>query len=171
MYKAARIANPSLERTWRIDTEPEGDRWEITFPFISNKESETLGILTFLKEFVEHHAGEGMGVFASQGKVAYSGNAATKDHALTFRAWLAPFERNITQDVVFEARKAHDRVRWTFHFRLREVSGVRYMWVKSNKSFVDAFRKQMLVWRAFSDEVVAEYARRSKALREVAGSK
>ena len=47
---------------------------------------------------------------------------------------------------------------------MRHLTGVEYMWVKSNKSFVDAFRKQMLVWRAFSDEVVEEYGKRGGLL-------
>ena len=164
MYKAARIANPSLERTWRIDTEPEESTWEITFPFISTKGSETKGILAFLKEFVEHHAGEGMGVFAVMGAVTYEEDPEKKDYRLRCTTWLAPFERNITQQVVFEARKDPTRVRWTFHFHLTHETGVRYMWVKSNKAFVDAFRKQMLVWRAFTDEVLTEYTSRGATL-------
>jgi len=164
MYKASRIANPSLERTWRIDTEPTEDSWDITFPFISTKESETRGILAFLKEFIEHHAGEGQGVFAVLGDVTYEADVEKHDHRLRFDAWLAPFERNVTQSVVLEARKAPERVRWTFHFALRRRSGVRYMWLKSNKAFVDVFRKEMLVWRGFSDEVLAEYARRGNRL-------
>ena len=168
MYKASRLANPSLERTWRIDTEPEENRWEITFPFISNQESETRGILAFLKEFVEHHAGEGMGVFAVMGEARYGEEIAKQNHRLSFSTWLAPFERHITQDVVFEARKDPTRVRWSFHFGLRQLTGVRYMWIKSNKAFVDAFRKQMLVWRAFSDEVLKEYALRGRSLAEPA---
>jgi hypothetical protein len=164
MMKASRMANPSLERTWRIDSEPAEDRWEITFPFISNHESEAMGILAFLREFVEHHAGEGMGMFAATGGVRYEEDAATRNHRLCFRAWLAPFERNTTQDVVFEARKDPARMRWSFHFTLSQASGVRYMWIKSNKAFVDAFRKQMLVWRGFTDEVVKEYDKRGAAL-------
>jgi hypothetical protein len=164
MYKASRIANPSLERTWRIDTSPEDGVWKITFPFISNKGSETAGILAFLREFVEHHAGEGMGVFAVMGPVRYERDAASGNHALEFEAWLAPFERNITQRVRLEAVKDPGRTRWTFHFRLTHLSGVSYMWVKSNKSFVDAFRKQMLVWRGFSDEVLKEYGSRGEKL-------
>jgi len=164
MYKASRMANPSLERTWRIDTEPTEDRWEITLPFISNHESEAQGILAFLREFVEHHAGEGMGVFAATEGVRYEKDAANPNHRLCFRAWLAPFERNVTQDVVFEARKDPGRARWSFHFRLQQVTGVRYMWVKSNKAFVDAFRKQMLVWRGFGEDVLKEYGLRGATL-------
>lgn len=164
MYKAARIANPSLERTWRIDTAPEEDRWTIDFPFISNRQAETRGILAFLREYVEHHAGEGMGVFAVQGPIVYEEDPARHDCRLLFKVWLAPFERNITQEVVFEAVKDPTRPRWSFRFRLRHLTGVRYMWVKSNKSFVDAFRKQMLVWRGFPDEAVEEYAKRGEKM-------
>ena len=164
MYKAARIANPSLERTWRIDTEPTESGWVIDFPFISNREDETRGMLAFLKEFVEHHAGEGMGVFAAPDRARYEEDVESGNCRLVFRAWLAPFERNITQEVVFEAVKDPARQRWTFRFRLTHLTGVRYMWVKSNKSFVDAFRKQMLVWRGFPDEAVNEYALRGRRL-------
>ena len=159
MYKASRIANPSLERTWRIDTEPEGDTWRLTFPFISTNERETVGLLTFLRDFIDHHAGEGMGVFARREAVRYQENEDRRDRGLHFEVWLAPFERNITERAYLEACKDAERNRWTFVLHLERLTGVYYMWVKSNKAFVDALRKQMLVWRGFPEEVVAEYGR------------
>jgi len=156
MYVASRIANPSLERTWRIGTKPENGRWLIEFPFIASDAYEVLGIMAFLKEFVEHFSGEGMGVFAS-----LTPSRLTLDDenhvTLEFAAWLAPFERNVTQVVRLRGTKDAEKNRWNFAFDIQYLSGPTYLWLKSNKLFVDAFRKQMLIWRAFSDAAVEEY--------------
>ncbi len=162
MYIASRIANPSLERTWRIGTRPENGRWTIEFPFIASDLEEVLGIMAFLKEFVDHFSGEGMGVFASLAppRLVKSSDRMLR---LEFSAWLAPFERNVTQVVALVARKDEDRDRWNFAFDIQYASGPQYLWLKSNKIFIDAFRKQMLIWRAFSDKMIDDYIERGTA--------
>jgi len=159
MYIASRIANPSLERTWRIETAPQDGRWLIDFPFIASDIHETLGVMEFLREFVEHFSGEGMGVFACLDAPVLE-KVSDEHVSLSFPAWLAPFERNITQRVVLDGRKNPERDRWGFRFDIRYVSGPRYLWVKSNRLFVDDFRKQMLIWRAFSESVIEQYVQK-----------
>ena len=44
-------------------------------------------------------------------------------------------------------------------------SGPTYLWLKSNKLFVDAFRKQMLIWRAFGDKMIDDYIEKGKRIR------
>jgi len=157
MYIASKIANPSLERTWRIATKPVDGRWRIEFPFIASDIYEALGIMAFLREFVEHFSGEGMGVFASLSPCRL---AKLGDDRLTLRfsSWLAPFERNITQTVSLDGTMDPVKKRWSFAFDIEYTSGPTYLWLKSNKLFVDAFRKQMLIWRGFSDKMIEEYA-------------
>ena len=162
MYIASRIANPSLERTWRIDTAPEDGRWQIEFPFIAADIFEVLGIMEFLREFVEHFAGEGTGVFSCLESPGFE--KVNDQHVrLSFPAWLAPFERNITQSVTLDSRKNPERNRWGFAFTVTYTSGPAYLWLKSNKLFVDAFRKQMLIWRAFTDKAIDEYVEKGVA--------
>ena len=156
MYIASRIANPSLERTWRIDTAPSNGRWQIDFPFIASDIYEVTGVMEFLREFITHFSGEGMGVFTclEQPRIEMVNDRHAR---LSFSAWLAPFERNITQAVSLESRKHPERDRWGFCFEVTYRSGPAYLWQKSNKLFVDEFRKQMLIWRAFSEKAVEEY--------------
>ncbi|MHC4712439.1 MAG: ABC transporter permease, partial [Planctomycetota bacterium] len=163
MYIASKIANPSLERTWRISTEPEDGRWRIDFPFIASDLSEVLGIMAFLKEFAEHFSGEGMGVFSCLDSPVLERESATRV-TLSFSSWLAPFERNVTQRVTLFGEKDAERTRWGFAFDIDYATGPTYLWLKSNKLFVDEFRKQMLIWRAFSDSIIEEYAGKGIAL-------
>jgi len=170
MIIASRIVNPSLARTWRIDTEPAGGVWRIHFPFISHSTDETVGIFAFLGEFIEHNTGEPKGVFTAEPGIEFRPPAPSGDGAeraeLIFTAWLAPFERNVTQRAAFAAELDPEKQRWYFSFELRHVSGPEYLWKKSNRYFLDQFRKQMLLWRAFPDELVAEYAARGRKLAE-----
>jgi len=175
MWIAARIVNPSLERTWAISTQPEAGEWEVPFPFIAIGRVETLGIVQFIREFVEHNTGEAKGVFTAEPgtellvcedggwKKAPPEELETAETVgLGFRAWLAPFERNVRQDVIFCARHVEGKRRWHFSFVLRHLTGPEYLWVKSNRYFLDQFRKQMLLWRTFSDELIAQFAQEAK---------
>jgi hypothetical protein len=174
MMIASRIVNPSLARTWRIDSEPEGARWRIHFPFITHSRDEALGIMAFLAEFVEHNSGEAKGCFTAEGGAEFRsrapaparpGEAAFEERMeLVFSAWLAPFERNVTQRAVFAAELDGAKRRWHFAFELERTSGEDYLWRKSNRYFLDLFRKQMLLWRSLDDRVVADYAGRGRAL-------
>ncbi|MBN1807633.1 MAG: FtsX-like permease family protein [Planctomycetes bacterium] len=164
MIVAARIVNPSLERSWHVPTEPEGKNWEIPFPFIATTRDEAMGILEFVREFVAYNVGEPRGVFAAGEKIILVRDPGRLGYGLEFDAWLAPFERNVTQKVLFVAHKDPEgRPRWHFAFIVSHVSGPDYLWLRSNRHFVDAFRKQMLLWRAFPDSLVDEFAQRGTA--------
>lgn len=159
MIVAARTVNPSLERSWQVATAPVGDDWEIPFPFIATTRAEALGILEFMREFVDYNIGEPKGVFAAGQKITFVSDPSVPAYGLEFDAWLAPFERNVTEKVLFTAhRDPEGRPRWHFAFRVKKLSGPAYLWLKSNRHFVDAFRKQMLLWRAFPDDLVNEYS-------------
>ena len=164
MVVASRIVNPSLERSWQVPTQPAGDTWKIPFPFIATARPEALGILEFVREFVDYNVGEPKGVFAAGEKITVVRDPASSAFGLEFEAWLAPFERNVTEKVIFLAhRDPGGRPRWHFAFHVTRLSGPGYLWLKSNRRFVDAFRKQMLLWRAFPDELVDDFARRGES--------
>ena len=75
--------------------------------------------------------------------------------------WLAPFERNLTQDADLAAARAPDAKWWimTLHRRLR--SGPPYLWRRGATVFVDMICKHLLRWRAATDQQEADCLARS----------
>jgi len=145
---ASQMVNPSLERTWRIETEPQGDQWQITLPFIATSMTEVAGMMAYAYEFLAVHQGERAGKFVCQtppAPVEHDGLPGVQ-----MDIWLAPFERNVSQHAVLRAEAGDREGRWQFVLHLRRLSGPRYLWQRSNKAFVDALRKHLLNWRAMA---------------------
>ena len=146
---ASRMVNPSLERTWKIDTEPEGDFWYISLPFIATSLPEAAGMIAYAYEFLSVHQGERTGKFVCQSPP--QPKAVDGLPAVEAEIWLAPFERNMTQHVVLRIEAGDRPGRWGFALRLRRLSGPAYLWQRSNRAFVDALRKHLLNWRAMAE--------------------
>ena len=155
---AAQLVNPSLERSWKIETSPQGNTWRINLPFIATSTDEVSGMLAYAYEFLAVHQGERSGQFVCQ----TAPQAVDLDGSLGVQmdVWLAPFERNITQFVLLRAECGDKPGRWTFALHLERRSGPEYLWQRSNRAFVDALRKHLLNWRGMSavqiDQFVAE---------------
>ncbi len=98
---AATLVNPSLERSWKIETAPEGDTWRIHLPFIATTRAEVLGMLTYAYEFLAVHQGERSGQFVCQAPPQSVTDKASP--GVQMDVWLAPFERNVTQHVLLRA--------------------------------------------------------------------
>ncbi|HTL52110.1 MAG TPA: FtsX-like permease family protein [Planctomycetota bacterium] len=151
IWLAGRMVNPSLERTWSIDEAPVGRNWEISLPFIATDLREASGILCFLHHFLEFHVGSRSGGFAlpdDPPRPVMEGELAVLEAPI----WLAPFERNIVHEARVEA--VHDPVRnlYLLRLRLHLISGQEALWQRSAHVFVDALRKQLLVWRGLTAE-------------------
>lgn len=155
MRIASRLVNPSLERIWRIDTKPEGDRWTIHLPFVASDLREVTGMLQFLLEYLGFHRGERSGAFALEvdPELARVG----PDPELRGRVWLAPFEQNLVHELRLVPRHDPGKERYHFDLQLRRLSGPEDLWRDSNHAFVDGLRKQMLIWRSLSEDSVSEY--------------
>lgn len=144
-YIASKIEIPSLERRWKIPS-PKGDLWEISLPFVVT-EIESLSLLAFLKEFLERHATEQVGLFAVE-KVELS---QEKSDSLTIRRLssilhIAPYDMGIYQDFIVDAI-SFDEKKYNVILRIKRKSGVQDIWIKSNRKFIDIIRKQILIWR------------------------
>ncbi|HYF47762.1 MAG TPA: FtsX-like permease family protein [Planctomycetota bacterium] len=155
MHIASRMVNPSLERIWRIPTEPANNRWTIPLPFVASGRNDVLGILQFAREFLSHYRGERTGAFTIEADPEFerSGEVA----ALNATVWLAPFERDLVQQIRIVPRRDEGKNRFHFDLEATRVSGPEYLWKKSNHAFVDALRKQMLIWHSLGDDVLKEY--------------
>jgi hypothetical protein len=153
---AAQLVNPSLERSWQIDTVPQADTWRINLPFIATSQEEVRGILAYAYAFLAIHQGERSGQFVCQTPPQPAGEIGSP--GVQMDVWLAPFERNITQYVLLRAEPGDKPGRWTFALYLERRSGPEYLWQRSNRAFVDALRKHLLNWRAMSGEQIDQFA-------------
>jgi hypothetical protein len=158
------MVNPSLERIWQIDTEPEERDWVIHLPFVAMDKDEVIGILQFVSEFISHHMGERTGTFAVETEMQLD---MKEDIPFMYGPiWLSPFERNLVQQITLQPRRDPEKERYHFDLMIHRISGPDYLWRKSNHTFVDGLRKQMLIWRSLSDEAMDEYIDEAKASLE-----
>lgn len=161
MRIAAMMVNPSLERIWRIESEPRGDDWVIALPFVAHDRRESMGMLAFAQEFLRHHRGERTGAFATEHEPVLQEQDA--EVALSSSVWLSPFERNLVQTVRLVPRNDEGKDRYRFDLCIKRLSGPDYLWRKSNHAFVDGLRKQMLIWRSLNDAQVDDYVKAGEA--------
>jgi hypothetical protein len=96
-------------------------------------------------------------------------------------AWLAPFERNVTQFVRLQAEAANNTAagpqaaggarprRWIFALHIQRRSGPAYLWLRSNRAFVDALRKHLLNWRAMSSAQIEQFVTQAEMLFGIVG--
>jgi hypothetical protein len=151
---ASKIVVPSLARKWEIPTKPRGDEWEIPLPFATRDRGEIPGIIYYLYEYLDAHRKESPEVFIVE-DVAIEG--PERLHAVVR---LQPLEAGVVQDVMISALWNDIEQRATFSVRLRRLGGVLETWVSRNRYFVDALRKQFLMWRGLRPEDKREYIRR-----------
>jgi len=140
--KASQLVTPSLKRHWEISTSPVGDDWSVPLPFVLNPR-EAAGALLFLGEYAEVSTATygNFAVDATSIRYSFDENAISLD----FHVRLAPFDLNIAQDVKVTAAREADRMDFVLVFR--RTSGHMNQWVLTNYRFVDALRKQLLLWR------------------------
>lgn len=148
--KASRLVTPSLERKWKLTTKPVGDEWSIGIPFRAS-EGEVLGIFEFMREYMASQAAEAMGPFITLTEPKVQREAAGV--VMDSRVHLAPFDANVTQAVYLIARPQPNVTPpiYDFQLHLRLLSGNRETWIRSNRSFIDKIRRQLLIWRGLRD--------------------
>ena len=144
-YIASKIEIPSLERRWKIPP-PKGDLWEISLPFVVT-EIESLSLLAFLKEYLERHSTEQVGLFAVEKvELAKEKIDSINVERLFSSLHIAPYDMGIYQEFTVEALSS-DGKKYNIALKIKRKSGVQDIWVKSNKTFIDMIRKQILIWR------------------------
>lgn len=152
----SRLVVPSLERKWRISTKPREDEWEIPLPYAARSESEVLGFLEFLREYFEFHRKESVEVFITDNVTLDKANMK-----LEVTCHLQPLESGVVQKVLFRAEYLKGEGRYAFSVLLKLLEGRRDVWLARVPVFIDAVRKQMLVWRGLSQAERARYFERA----------
>jgi hypothetical protein len=75
---------------------------------------------------------------------------------------LAPYDLGIEQDAIISGvRKINSEI-YTFELILQRIRGYRDQWITSNMPFIDAVRKQWLMWRALPPKERDKYIREAK---------
>lgn len=158
----SRIAVPSLARRWKV-TKPTGDTWVIPLPFTA-LEGEVDGLLEYFREYLTGYSLERYGTFYTescdyQGEITEKGDRIKK---LIAHVRLAPYDLGIEQNAIMIGVCKADGEIYTFELNLQRIRGYRDQWITSNMPFIDAIRKQWLMWRALPPSEREKYIRRAK---------
>ena len=152
--KASRSANPGIQRSWKIP-KPAGNLFDLVFPFTVSAYDIT-GVVSFLKEHFDNFSDTSMGVFATTECDIF--RQADND-MLAFEATvaLAPFDLGVNQRFAILSQPSDiegiDEVR-IFIYRL---SGSQGDWQRANRVFINDLRKQLLIWRSLTTEIMDQY--------------
>jgi hypothetical protein len=155
--KASRSANPGIQRTWRIP-KPALDLYDIIFPFTVSAYDIT-GVVSFIREHFQNFSDTALGVFATSSVHVFR----TGDNMLGIQAAvaLAPFDLGVSQKFAMLAQPGEIEGIEEIRILLRRVSGTRGDWQRANRVFVNELRKQLLIWRSISPEIMEQYRRRT----------
>jgi len=152
--KASRSANPGIQRSWRIP-QPKGNRYDLIFPFTVSA-YDIIGVVSFLKEHFDNYSDTSLGVFTS---IRCHIFRQKSNDMLGFRASvaLAPFDLGVTQNFVFLSQPSDiegiDEVR----IMIYRLSGAQRDWQRSNRVFINELRKQLLIWRSLTQDIMDRY--------------
>jgi hypothetical protein len=138
---ASRLAAPAYEA--EIQTEPEGDRWEILLPFrVASDDAEPL--IRFFGDWLRGHEEHAVGDFVTD-KTSWKDMGEGR-HELSSTLWLSPFDLGVSQKVRIEAAPmAGGAVE--LNLTLERLAGEPENWVNLNRRFLVAIRRQFLAWR------------------------
>ena len=151
--RASRSANPGLARSWKMPA-PDGDRLNLIFPFTVSAYDIT-GVLSFLSEHFSHHGDAGLGDFAASDvdvRRTSSGNLE-----LVSNLALAPFDLGVTQHMTLTAVPSEIEGVDEVAIEMIRTSGTTSDWYRANRVFVKNLRRQFLLWRTLSAEVIEQY--------------
>lgn len=144
--QASQMAVPDVTRRWKLPP-TQGDRWVFEFPFTVGGR-DVFGLSVYLVDFFVAHESEDMGNFFTEGATFDAIETETgKAYTIDTTAWLAPFDLGVSQQVHFEARPMEEYDIFTLTLTIDRLSGDSASWQRVNQSFINALRKQFLIWR------------------------
>ena len=144
--QASQMAVPDVTRRWKLPP-TKGDRWVFEFPFTVGGR-DVFGLSVYLVDFFVAHESEDMGNFFTEGATFDAiETEAGKAYTIDTTAWLAPFDLGVSQKVHFEAKPMEEYDIFTLTLTIDRLSGDSASWQRVNQSFINALRKQFLIWR------------------------
>lgn len=170
---AAEIAIPDVNRSWSLP-ESSDNLLEITLPFLM-KYNEHRSITGFLYDYLKGHQDVSHGLF-STGEITFSevcpippvledmdscqGEHCGKRTCIVVHAhvWLAPFDFGIMQQVVLRFCQSREEPGFLeIQIQLERQSGESNAWRRINKTFLNAVRRQLLIWRSLDAKAHDHY--------------
>jgi hypothetical protein len=152
-YRASKSANPGLARAWKMPA-AEGDLLKMTFPFTVSAYDIT-GVVSFLAEHFRRHDDAGLGGFAASNVEVRQ----TKDRnlELTSDLALAPFDLGVTEHLTLTAVPSQIEGVDEVAVKITRSSGAHGDWYRSTRVFMRDLRRQFLLWRTLSNEMIEHY--------------
>ena len=142
---AARTAVPDLARRWQPEP-PVGAEWEFRFPFLVSA-AEAKGLCGFLLDYLASYGEASIGSFYTEGTLLQSfATPQGTAYALEARVWLAPLDLGVSQHAVLCICPEEQADIYGLVFYLRCLSGDNDSWRRANRSFLQAIRKELLIW-------------------------
>ncbi len=151
--RASKSANPGLARAWKMPP-ADGDQLSLTFPFTVSAYDIT-GVVSFLAEHFRRHDDAGLGSFAASNVSV--GETADGHLELCSDLALAPFDLGVTQHLRLTAVPSEIEGVDEVAIEVQRNSGAQGDWYRANRVFLRDLRRQFLLWRTLSAEMIEEY--------------
>lgn len=151
--RASRSANPGLARAWRMPA-AEGDVLKLVFPFTVSAYDIT-GVVSFLAEHFRSHDDAGLGRFAASAVRLARSEAGHLE--LSAELALAPFDLGVTQRLRLTAVPSEIAGVDEVAIQVVRSSGAGADWYRANRVFMRDLRRQFLLWRTLSAEMIEQY--------------
>ncbi len=159
---AARTAVPDLVRRWQPEP-PVGAEWEFRFPFLVSA-AEAKGLCGFLLDYLASYGEASIGSFYTEGTLLQS--FATPEgtaYAIEAKVWLAPLDLGVSQHAVLCIRPEDQADIYGLVFYLHCLSGDNDSWRRANRSFLQAIRKELLIWNTLKTAERSTFRQRAEA--------
>ncbi len=167
--KASEVATPAIERSWKVP-EPVGDTWKIMLPFAVTGE-QARGVTSFISEWFGAYEEYSVGDFVTQNvRTSLRGCENGAAHCVHCRAWLAPFDLGVSQDVTLETIPTSMEDVYEVHLTINRESGDISNWKRVNRRFLNTLRKQFLIWRTLRADERDKYLAGAQAETSAAGA-
>jgi hypothetical protein len=139
------------------ETEGSADGFSCYLPFVASPEHVT-AMQAYLAEYLESIQGVTIGRLAIDGlRTVCVERAGRPEPGLLFRAWLAPFDLGVGQDVDLRIVFREDRCVHQYRLTVRRYSGDHQNWQRLQPRFLDAIRRQLLMWRILGADQHEKY--------------
>lgn len=158
LFLASKQVTPSLERTWKVPTKPKGNVWEVPMPLRVKERREALGLLRFIRDFSEGMSLDRSGPFmASEYSILEKEDKESDMITLSMKLKLSPYDQDVRQHMLLSGR-AKKGEEYTFNIEVQRISGLIDVWRQLNeKRFLDAIRKQLLIWKGLNVDEKSKY--------------
>ncbi len=166
--QASNLAVPDVTRQWDLP-DPDGDRLTFPFPFTVGRD-DVLSLTTYLVRIFESYE-EGTATAFEVARLDFRERShADNDpsYSVGLTAWLPPYDFGISQDVEMRIVPSEDGHHlYNIDVQIDRLSGDHGLWLHANRAFLNAVRKQFLVWRTASTEEKARYSREGREMLDV----